>query len=68
MNGNLMTFDLISEEWNSLTKERKIIAVREISKLLINDLNRDEDFISEILTVGREFENDDYFGTEGADI
>ena len=58
----------ICEEWDNLKAERKGKIVENLFSVLSKDVARYEEFVFQILELAQEYEEDDYFGTEGLDL
>lgn len=63
-----MTASEFLREYEGLTPERQKEGVKTFLKTLEGDVWQYEDFIFEILQMACDYEQDDYFGTEGLDI
>lgn len=63
-----MTVTELLEEWDHFTVSRRQIAVAKLFDLLLFEFAQNEDIIYGILELAKEYEDQDYFGTEGARI
>lgn len=56
------------EEYDNLSEERKIAGLKAFFDEILRDVDQYDDFIQDMLDDAVDLEQDDYWGTEGANI
>lgn len=63
-----MDIQQFREEYDNLSEDRKVDALKTFFTKITNDIDQYDDYIQVILELAEELEQDDYWGTEGANI